>query len=206
MIATLFFILLSISFLITFLINNAFIYSKTSYLLIFSIAAFSSISSVLLSVLELEFIAITFFMMYAVGTVIVFLFLIMLVDVNLEKPKDSKPKKLNNISYFLVLALNINIIYTLLQNFDIYFRKSLGFIKAFNDLIALNFSIKMDDTFSLQHQLLTVNFADIWILSAMLFEPFFLLVILIVMYLFVAIIVSLIFCSDTFKKDLTKKS
>jgi NADH:ubiquinone oxidoreductase subunit 6 (subunit J) len=179
-----------------------FVYNKTSYLLIFSIFAFNSIS-VLFFVLELEFIAITFSMIYVGGIAVMFLFLIMLVDVNLENSEGSKIKELSNIPYFLIPVLSISIVYILLLNFDVYLFNSLDFIEASNDLIALNFSINVGDTFFLQQQLLAINSIDIWILSVVLFKSFYLLVILIAMYLFVAIIVSLIFCSNVFEKNLT---
>jgi NADH-ubiquinone/plastoquinone oxidoreductase subunit 6 len=179
-----------------------FVYNKISYLLTFSIFAFSSIS-VLFFVLELEFIAITFYMIYVGGITVMFLFLITLVDVNLENPEGSKIKKFSNTLYFLIPVLSINIVYMLLLlSFDAYLLNFLNFIEASSDLIALNFSISVGDIFFLQQQLLAFNSIDIWILNVILFKPFYLLIILIAMYLFVAIIVSLIFCSNVFEKNL----
>ena len=198
---TSFLTLISISFLIAFLINEIFIYNKTSYLLIFSIFIFNSVS-VLFFILELEFIAITFSMIYVGGIAVMFLFLIMVVDVNVENSEGSKIKELSVLPCLLIPALSIITVYLLMINFDAYLFNSLDFIEIASDLIAVNFSINVSDSFFLHQQLLAINSVDIWILSIVLFKSFYLLIILIAMYLFVAIIVALIFCSNIFEKDL----
>ena len=192
---------MSISFLITFLINEIFIYNKTSYLLIFSIFIFNSIS-ILFFVLELEFIAITFSMIYVGGIAVMFLFLIMVVDVNLENSEGSKIRKSSLVPCFFISFLSIFIVFMLMFNFDVYLFNSLDFIEISNDVIFRNLSINVGDYFFFQHSLLAINSIDIWVLSIVLFKSFYLLLILIAMYLFVAIIVSLIFCSNVFERNL----
>src|ERR1700758_1578311 len=98
-----------ISFLIAFLINNFFIYNKTSYLLIFSIFIFNSIS-ILFFILELEFIAITFSMIYVGGIAVMFLFLILVVDVNIENVEGSKIISLKFLPCIVISLITLVII------------------------------------------------------------------------------------------------
>ena len=95
-----------ISLVISLLINNFFIYNKTSYLLIFSIFIFNSIS-ILFFVLELEFIAITFSMIYVGGIAVMFLFLILVVDVNIENVEGSKIVNLKLLPSFLIALVTV---------------------------------------------------------------------------------------------------
>jgi len=160
MTTTSFFISMSISFLMVFLINSIFLYNKTSYLLIFSIFIFNSVS-VLFFILELEFVAITFSMIYVGGIAVMFLFLIMVIDVNVENTEGSKIKKSSISPNFLIPILSIIVVQILMINFDVYLFNSLDFIEVSSDLIALNFSIDVSDSFLLHHQLLAINSVDI---------------------------------------------
>src|SRR3984885_11655770 len=111
--------LISISFLIAFLINEMFVHNKIFYLLIFSIFIFNSIS-ILFFALELEFIAITFSMIYVGGIAVMFLFLIMVVDVNIENVEGSKIVELKLLPCFFISILTVIITEMLILNFDIF--------------------------------------------------------------------------------------
>src|ERR1700722_3990359 len=127
--------LICISFLIAFLINEIFIHNKIFYLLIFSIFIFNSIS-ILFFALELEFIAITFSMIYVGGIAVMFLFLIMVVDVNLENSVDLKIRKTSLFFYFFISFLSIFIVFMLMLNFDVCIFNSLVFVGiSSNDVI-----------------------------------------------------------------------
>jgi NADH:ubiquinone oxidoreductase subunit 6 (subunit J) len=192
-----------ISFLIAFLINNFFIYNKTSYLLIFSIFIFNSIS-ILFFILELEFIAITFSMIYVGGIAVMFLFLILVVDVNIENVEGSKIITLKLLPCFIIALVTIVTVQLLVINFDAFTFNTLDFIEFSSDLINFNFYINLDEIF-IYNQLGIFNAIDLWILSISLFKSFSILIILVAIYLFVAIIVSLIFCSNVFEKNLNIK-
>jgi hypothetical protein len=45
-----------------------------------------------------------------------------------------------------------------------------------------------------------MNSIDLWVLSILFFKSFYILLILLAFYLTLAIVVSLIFCSNTFEK------
>jgi|SRR5579872_557109 len=153
-------ILMCVSFLITFLINKAFIYNKTSYLLMFSIFIFNSIT-VLFFILELEFIAITFSMIYVGGIAVMFLFLIMVVDVNVENAEGSIIRTRTLVPCFFIAFSSVFITFILMNNFDVHLFNSLEFVEISGDLIAANFSVDVGDYYFFQHHLLAINSVDL---------------------------------------------
>ena len=148
-----------ISFLIAFLINNFFIYNKTSYLLIFSIFIFNSIS-VLFFILELEFIAITFSMIYVGGIAVMFLFLILVVDVNIENVEGSKIVELKLLPCFIIALITVVIVQLLIFNFDAFTFNTIDFIEFVADLINFNFYINLNEFF-IYNQLAVYNSIDL---------------------------------------------
>src|SRR5271163_4958476 len=75
--------LFSCILILSYLINYIFLLNRTSFLLISSIFIFLS-CSIIFFILELEFLAIAFSIVYVGGIAIMFLFLILTVDVRIE--------------------------------------------------------------------------------------------------------------------------
>src|SRR5271155_5741213 len=108
-----------INILIAFYMNKVFLYNKTSYLLIGSIFLFMFVSIIFFT-LELEFLAITFSMIYVGGIAVMFLFLILVVDVNIENVEGTKLVELKFVNCLIISLISIVLTFVLYINFDIF--------------------------------------------------------------------------------------
>jgi NADH:ubiquinone oxidoreductase subunit 6 (subunit J) len=127
--------------LIAYFVNSVFFYNKTSYILIGSIFLFV-FSSMLFFILELEFLAIIFSMIYVGGIAVMFLFLILVVDVNIENVEGTKLTKVKKIDCLLISIFSFVLTFILLaatdplifSNLDICIQNS-SFSEAFKKYI-----------------------------------------------------------------------
>ena len=126
-----------VSLLLIYILNNVFLYHKTSYLLITSIFVFVGISF-LFFYLELEFLAITFSMVYVGGIVVMFLFLIMTVDVNIQNVEGTKILELNKSACLFISFLSLMIVLLLFFNLDVFLFNTIDFSYIVEDSIEEN--------------------------------------------------------------------
>ena len=196
-----------VNILVAFFMNKIFLYNKTSYLLIGSIFLFM-FASIIFFTLELEFLAITFSMIYVGGIAVMFLFLILVVDVNIENVEGTKLVDLKFVDCLIISLISIILTFILYINFDIFLFNEVEIFFIDNvfeynnsNYLYNEFLETLYDLYFIQNYPLNlVNFLDLWILSFILFKSFYVVLMLMAYYLFVAIVVSLIFCSNTFEK------
>jgi NADH:ubiquinone oxidoreductase subunit 6 (subunit J) len=100
-------------------------------------------------------------MVYVGGIAVMFLFLIMVVDVNIENVEGSVVKRFSIFPCIVISLLSISIVFLLMINLDVYLFNSLDFVEVCGDSIARNFSINVGDYFLFQHQLLAMNSIDL---------------------------------------------
>jgi NADH:ubiquinone oxidoreductase subunit 6 (subunit J) len=195
--------LLLIISIVAFTVNIIFIFNKTVYTLITSVFIFL-FSSIFLLYLELEFLALSFAIIYIGGIAVMFLFLILIVDVKVE---NTKSIFFSNNSYISISLLTIlssfisSIIFLVFYNpfnFNlIFFLDLLTYldIQDFNEvdeILKLNFYLVEDDFLYLDLAILGVFFLR--------FHP--LLLILIALYLFIATVVSILLCVNIFEPNI----
>lgn len=186
----------------SFIINIIFIFNKTIYTLIASVLVFLFVSIFLLF-LDLEFLALSFSMIYIGGIAVMFLFLILIVDVKVENTKNIF---FTNHNYLLLVGLTLffsfffSFIYIEFFNpfifNDIFFQ---GAVLRNDFSILSNYSIYFDFGISTFYYVSDFNFSDLFILGFYLFRFCSFNILLVAIYLFIATIIAILLSANIFE-------
>jgi len=194
-----------LSIIITFFfakyINWIFLSNRTAFIIINSTFAFLGVCMYFIFV-ELEFLAIAFAMVYIGGIAVMFLFLILAVEVNLENVTRHQQQDINFLFYLIIFCLSTGI-------YSFYFNV-FSFLITFNDVITIIISssglinIEGLNNFFISSpspmlDLPAYNMSDIEAINQF-FKHKPLLLVVISTYLMIATFITLILCSNTFEK------
>lgn len=186
----------------SFIINLIFIFNKTVYTLITSVLVFLFVSIFLLF-LDLEFLALSFSMIYIGGIAVMFLFLILIVDVKVENTKNIF---FTNHKYLLFVVLTVffsfffSIIY--IEFFDPFIFNTIYFQDIIiHDDYMRNNGIFFDFDILNFYYIQDFKFSDLFILGFYLFRFCSFNVLLIAIYLFIATIVAILLSSNIFETN-----
>lgn len=219
-------ILFSLAIFMCFFFNSIFRFNKTVFILLASILVFLFVSFFIV-LLGFEFLGLVFAMVYIGGIVVMFLFLILIVDVRVE---NTQKTVFNNNDFFFtfVLSFLFTIFFSLFfylsycpllannTSFYLFFNKAeicrsdVSFINFYKFNFEIDFDTSLllkeefkfrqfyNDDFVLNSVLNSFSFNEIDILGVTLFEQHGLLLCLIGLFLLIATIVAVILCLNIF--------
>lgn len=188
----------------SFIINIIFIFNKTIYTLITSVLVFLFVSIFLLF-LDLEFIALSFSMIYIGGIAVMFLFLILIVDVKVENTKNIF---FTNHNYLLLVGLTVffsfffSFVY--IEFFDPFIFNDIFFQNAvlINNFFMRTNVIYFDFDVLTFYYVSDINFSDLFILGFYLFRFCSFNILLIAIYLFIATIIAILLSANIFETNM----
>lgn len=188
----------------SFIINIIFIFNKTIYTLITSVLVFLFVSIFLLF-LDLEFIALSFSMIYIGGIAVMFLFLILIVDVKVENTKNIF---FTNHNYLLLVGLTVffsfffSFVY--IEFFDPFIFNDIFFQNAvlINNFFMRTNVIYFDFDVLTFYYISDINFSDLFILGFYLFRFCSFNILLIAIYLFIATIIAILLSANIFETNM----
>ncbi len=184
----------------SFIVNIIFIFNKTIYTLVTSVLVFLFVSIFLLF-LDLEFLALSFSMIYVGGIAVMFLFLILIVDVKVENTKNIF---FTNHNYLVLTVLTVCFSFFFsclyIEIFDPFIFNTIYFqdIIVNNDFIQSN-SIYFDFDILNFYYICDFNFSDLFILGVYLFRFCSFNILLIAIYLFIATIIAILLSLNIFE-------
>lgn len=206
---------LLIIYLIGLYITLIFSFNRTFYSLFLSSTLFLFISFFLVY-LDMEFLGLSFAMIYTGGIAVMFLFLILLIEVKFENPKSLLNNFKYDFSFLLSFLFSSFFSYYFIENFSFYELNkillldydTLFMFEINHDYIYTKYDLSKgdnfyNDEFILEYFFLNNNFSDTYILGVSLFKYHSILIILIGIFLLVSTLISLYLSSTIF--ELTKK-
>jgi len=186
--------------ILSIIINIIFIFNKTIYTLVTSVLVFLFVSIFLLF-LDLEFLALSFAMIYIGGIAVMFLFLILIVDVKVE---NTKKIFFTNNNYFILVCLTLFFSFSFscvyLLFFDPYLFNTIEFqnIVLSNNFIISN-AIYFDFDILNYYYIQDFDFSDLFILGVYFFRFCSFNILIIGFYLFISTIIAIFLCTSVFE-------
>lgn len=195
-----FFNLFWLILILSFIVNIIFIFNKTVYTLVTSVLVFLFVSIFLLF-LDLEFLALSFAMIYIGGIAVMFLFLILIVDVKVENTKNiffTNNYYFTAVVFTVFFSFFISVIY--ISFFDPFSFNSIYFQDIIkNDDFLLSNSINFNFDILNYYYICDFDFSDLFILGVYFFKFYSINILLIGAYLFIATTIAISLSTSVFE-------